>query len=132
MTKEEYESIAKEIVNSAFEVHKELRPGLLESVYECCFADELKSKGMNVATQVQLPIYYKERKLDKNFYIDVLIEDAIAIELKAIEILSPIHEVQLMTYMKLADLKLDFLINFNVPLIKNGIRRKVNKYFLAS
>ncbi len=130
MTKQEYEKTAKKIVNSAFEVHKELGPGLLESVYESCLVEELKQQGLDVLSQVNLPIYYKGKKLSKHYVIDILVEDAIAIELKAVEELIPLHEVQLVTYMKLADIKLGFLFNFNVQYFKDGVRRKVNNYFI--
>jgi GxxExxY protein len=131
-TQEEYEIIGKLILDCAFEVHKELGPGLLESVYEICLLEELRKKGLEVKSQVRLPVVYKGKELGKEFYIDILVEDCIIIELKAVEVLLPVHEVQLLTYMKLANISLGFLINFNVPLLKEGIRRKVNKYFLAS
>jgi GxxExxY protein len=131
-TQEEYEKIAKLILDCAFEVHRELGPGLLESVYEICLLEELRKKGLTVKSQVKLPIYYKGKELDKDFYIDILVEDCIIIELKSVEVLLPVHEVQLVSYMKLANINLGFLINFNVSLLKSGIRRKVNNYFFAS
>ncbi|NOU17695.1 MAG: GxxExxY protein [Bacteroidales bacterium] len=131
-TQEEYEKIGKLILDCAFEVHKELGPGLLESVYEICLLEELRKKGLTVKNQLKLPVYYKGKELDKDFYIDILVEDCIVIELKSVETLLPVHEVQLVTYMKLANINLGFLINFNVSLLKSGIRRKVNNYFLAS
>lgn len=131
-TQKEYEQIAKLILNCAFEVHKELGPGLLESVYEICLIEELSKKGLKVQSQVKLPVHYKGKKLEKDFFIDILVEDIIIIELKSLEIMLPVHEVQLLTYMKLADIKLGFLLNFNVPYLKEGIRRKVNNYFFAS
>lgn len=131
-SQEEFEVIAKLILNCTFEVHKELGPGLLESVYEICLVEELKRKGLSAKSQVKLPVYYKGIALEKDFYIDILVEDCIIIELKAVEIILPVHEVQLVTYLKLANINLGFLINFNVPLLKEGIRRKVNNYFIAS
>jgi len=131
-SKPEYEEIAKSILNSAFEVHKELGPGLLESVYEICLAEELIRNGLSIKSQVKLPVFYKGKELNKDFYIDILVEESIIIELKSVEVLLPVHEVQLLTYMKLADKRLGFLINFNVPYLKDGIKRKVNNYFLAS
>ena len=131
-SKPEYEEIAKSILNSAFEVHKELGPGLLESVYEICLAEELIRNGLSIKCQVKLPVFYKGKELNKDFYIDILVEESIIIELKSVEVLLPVHEVQLLTYMKLADKRLGFLINFNVPYLKDGIKRKVNNYFLAS
>lgn len=129
ISKIEIEKIGKQIVNSAYEVHKELGPGLLESVYEICLVDELENCNLFVERQVKLPVFYKGRQLQKDFYIDILVEKTIIIELKAVEILLPVHEVQVLTYMKLADIKLGYLINFNVPLIKQGIKRKINGYF---
>jgi GxxExxY protein len=129
ISKSDYEEIGKKIVHASYEVHKELGPGLLESVYEICLVEELRNLHLKVERQVRLPVTFKGKFLDKNFVIDLLVEDSVVIELKAVEVLLPVHEVQLLTYMKLADLKLGYLINFNVPLIKQGIKRKVNQYF---
>ena len=90
--------------------------------------DELKNNGLKAQNQVILPILYKGRELNKEFFIDILVEDIIVVELKAVEIILPVHEVQLLTYLKLANKKLGLLINFNVPVLKNGIRRKINGY----
>lgn len=130
-TQEEYEHVGKLLLNSCFEVHKELGAGLLESVYEYCLIDELHSRGLNVKSQVKLPVVYKGRTLEKEFVIDLLIEDAIVVELKSVEELMPVHEVQLVTYMKLADKRPGFLINFNVSQMKDGIRRKVHNYYFS-
>lgn len=124
----DYNKLTQKIIAAAIEVHKELGPGLLESVYEYCLTEELKDRGINVKSQVKLPIIYKGKTLNKNFYIDLLIENKIVIELKAVEVILPVHEVQLVTYLKLADKRLGLLINFNVPLLKEGIRRRVNKF----
>ena len=124
-----YEEIGRKIINSAFIVHSELGPGLLESVYEVCLVEELKARNLSVERQFHLPVVYKGKQLDKDFFIDLLVEKIIAIELKAVEELLPVHEVQLVTYMKLADLRLGYLINFNVTKIKFGIKRKVNEYY---
>ncbi len=129
ISKNETERIGKLIVDAAFEVHKELGPGLLESVYEHCLVQELKSRDLYVESQVKLPVIYKGMQLDKEFVLDLLVEHEIVIELKAVEILMPVHEVQLLTYLKLADKKLGYLINFNVPLLKEGLKRKINGYF---
>jgi GxxExxY protein len=129
ISKTEIEKIGKQIVDAAFEVHSELGPGLLESVYEICLVEELKERGLTVERQVKLPVVYKDKILQKDFIIDILVEKCIIIELKAVEMLLPVHEVQTLTYMKLADMKLGYLINFNVPLIKQGIKRKINGYF---
>ena len=129
ISKTDIEKIGKQIVNAAFEVHSELGPGLLESVYEICLVEELENRGLFVERQVNLPVIYKGKQLQKEFIIDLLVEKTIVIELKAVECLLPVHEVQVLTYMKLADFKLGYLINFNVPLIKEGIKRKINGYF---
>ena len=129
ISKTEIELIGKQIVQAAFEVHSELGPGLIESVYEICLVEELKSRNLTVERQVKLPVVFKGKILDKEFFIDLLVEKEIIVELKAVDVLLPVHEVQLLTYMKLADKKLGYLINFNVPLIKEGIRRKINGYF---
>jgi GxxExxY protein len=125
----DYERIGKSILNCAFEVHKNLGPGLLESVYEVCLLTELKNSNLSIKSQVELPVFYKGEKLNKTFFIDILVEDAIVIELKSVEVLLPVHEIQMLTYMKLGDFKLGFLLNFNESILKNGIRRKVNNYY---
>jgi len=132
ISKIEYERIAKQIVNASFEVHNELGPGLLESVYEVCLVEELRNRGLFVENQVKIPVVFKGKTLGKEFIVDILVENSVIVELKAVEVLMPIHEVQLVTYLKLADKRLGFLINFNVSLIKNGIHRKVNDYFFNS
>jgi GxxExxY protein len=129
ISKTEIERIGGQIVDAAYVVHKELGPGLLESVYEVCLVQELRSRNLFVESQVKLPIFFKGIQLDKEFIIDLLVEEVVIIELKAVEMLLPVHEVQLVTYLKLADLKLGYLINFNVSLIKYGIKRKINGYF---
>jgi len=129
MNKAELDNIGTKIVDAAYSVHKELGPGLLESVYEFCLIEELKSRNLTVNSQMKLPVVYKGKMLNKEFVIDLLVENEIIIELKAVEIVLPVHEVQLLTYMKLADKKLGYLINFNVPIIKEGIKRKINGYF---
>ncbi|MCL2327853.1 MAG: GxxExxY protein [Bacteroidetes bacterium] len=128
-SREEYERIGKIILDCAFEVHKELGAGFLESVYEECLVFELKKKGLNVENQVYLPVYYKGEKLNKFFRMDVLVEGIIALELKSANALYPIDEFQLVSYMKLADIKLGYLINFNEILLKDGIKRKYNNYY---
>ena len=122
---QETERIAKEIVDAAFKVHKELGPGLLESVYEACLTHELRKRGLQVETQLQLPVRYDTVQLDIGFRLDLLVEKEIIVELKAVEVMIPLFEAQLLTYLKLADKRLGFLINFNVPLIKNGIKQLI-------
>ena len=128
-SKEEYERIGKIILDCAFEVHKELGAGLLESVYEECLIIELRNRGLKAENQVYLPIYYKGKKLDKSFRIDILVEEIIALELKSANGLYTIDEFQLVSYMKLANIKLGYLINFNEVLLKDGIKRKYNNYY---
>ena len=122
----EYNEISHKIIKAAMEVHKELGPGLLESVYEYCLLDELQRVGLSAKRQVQLPIYYKGCLLDKEFVIDMLVEDKVILELKSVENILPVHEFQLLTYLKLSGMKLGLLINFNVPQLKEGIRRRIN------
>ena len=122
----EYNNISRQIINAAIEVHKELGAGLLESVYEYCLFEELKNNGLETKHQVKVPVFYKGKKLDKEFFIDILVENKVILELKAVEIILPVHEFQLLTYLKLSGKKLGLLINFNVPFLKDGIRRKIN------
>jgi len=122
----EYNNISYKIITAAMEVHKELGPGLLESVYEQCLMEELKNMELIAKRQVQIPVCYKGKKLEKEFVIDILVENKIVLELKAIEAILPIHEFQLLTYLKLSGMKLGLLINFNVIKLKEGISRKIN------
>ncbi len=121
-----YNSLTEQIIKCCIDVHKELGPGLMESVYEVCLIDALLENGFIVKSQVELPVYFKGKKLNKNFIIDLLIEDEIIIELKSVETILPIHEAQLVNYLKLSNKKLGLLINFNVILLKDGIRRRIN------
>ena len=116
------------IIGAAIEVHKELGPGLLESVYEDCLKVELEAKGLNIKTQVDLPLVYKGKETGKFYRIDMLVDDVFIVELKAVETIKPLHEVQLLTYMKLSDINMGLLINFNVPKLKEGVKRKLNGY----
>jgi len=122
------ESTARQIVDSALQVHKGLGPGLLESVYQYCLVEELKIRKIRVIQEIFLPLHYRGKSLDKDFRIDILVENFIIIEVKSVEILIPVHSAQIISYLKLADKRLGFLINFNVPLIKDGIKRFVNNY----
>ncbi len=121
-----YNALTEKIIKCCIDVHKELGPGLMESIYEICLIEELKDNGFNVQNQVELPVYFKGKKLNKNFIVDLIIEDEIIIELKSIEIILPVHEAQLVSYLKLSNKKLGLLINFNVPLLTQGIKRKIN------
>lgn len=120
-----YNSITSDIIGAAIEVHKELGPGLMESVYEVCLEKLLKEKGLKVERQVSQPIFFKGDILKKEFFIDMLVEDGVIVELKCVDEIKPLHEAQLLTYMKLANIKLGLIINFNVLLLKDGIKRKV-------
>lgn len=129
MTEQEYNSLSSRIIKCSIEVHKNLGPGLLESVYEVCLEKELILEGIKVKWQVLLPVFYKREKLNKDFMIDMIVEDEIIIELKSLEFVLPIHEAQLVTYLKLANKKLGLLNNFNVQKLTDGIKRKVNGFF---
>ena len=128
MNREHLNKLSKIILDSSIEVHRNLGPGLLESVYEVCLCKELNLRNINLQRQVSLPVEYKNEKLDADFRIDVLVENEIIIELKAVEFLLPVHEAQLLTYLKLADKRLGFLINFNVPKLVDGFKRRVNNF----
>jgi GxxExxY protein len=128
MEKDRYEQLAKIIFVSALEVHKQLGPGLLESTYHHALAYELKIQKIPVKSEVKVPLFYKGMSTEKDFFIDLLVDDVIIIELKAVEMLLPLHIAQLISYLKLADKRMGFLINFNVPLIKEGFKRIVNQY----
>jgi len=114
------------IIGAAIEVHKALGPGLLESAYEECLCYEFQQKKMSFERQKPLPIIYKEVELDCGYKLDVVVENIIILELKACEKIEPIHEAQLLTYLKLSGMKVGLLINFNVPVLKDGIKRLVN------
>jgi GxxExxY protein len=128
MDKIELDVISKKILDASIEVHKNLGPGLLESVYEVCLYKELRNRDLYVQRQVQLPVVYKSEQLNLDFRIDLLIADEIIIELKAVDVLLPVHEAQIITYLKLANRRLGFLINFNVPKLIDGFKRKVNNF----
>lgn len=118
--------ISKKIIGAAIEVHKQLGPGLLESSYEMCLAFELRQLGLQVQTQVALPLVYKKVKLDAGYRIDILVENKIIIEIKAVDALADIHTAQLLTYLKLKNLKVGLLINFNSVRVIDGIKRILN------
>src|SRR5690625_1708151 len=118
--------ISNKIIGAAIEVHKQLGPGLLESSYEVCLAYELKQLGLNTQTQVALPVIYKDVRLDAGYRIDLLVENKVIIEVKAVEELADIHMAQLLTYLKLKDLKLGLLINFNSVKVIDGVKRIIN------
>jgi len=118
--------IAKIIVDVAFQIHKRLGPGLLESVYEVILAHELKKRGLRVKRQVPVPIVFDEIKFDEGFRADLIVEEKVIVELKSVEKVSRVHKKQLLTYLRLADKRLGLLINFGAELIRDGISRVVN------
>ncbi len=120
------EAIAKDIVDAAYKVHKEFGPGLLESAYQQCHVYELRKRGRLVLTELKLPIIYDGYQFDDGYRIDELVNNLIIVENKTVESVLPIHMAQLITYLKLKDCRLGFLINWNVKLIKNGITRVAN------
>ena len=123
--KERANLLSNRIIGTAIEVHKALSPGLLESAYEACLYHELNLQGIHIQRQVPLPIKYKGLELEIGYRLDLLIEDLIIVELKAVERIEPIHEAQLMTYLRLTGIWLGLLLNFNVPVLRHGIKRIV-------
>jgi GxxExxY protein len=121
-----YEKLTEAIIGAAIEVHRVLGPGLMESAYEECLCYELSARELAFQRQVALPVCYKKVKLDCGYRIDIVVEDTVVLELKAIEALLPLHEAQLITYLKLSTKPVGLLINFNVPVLKDGIVRRVN------
>lgn len=117
--------VGRQIVDAAVKVHSALGPGLLESAYQACLAQELGLRGLAVRSEVALPIIYEGLKLSAGFRIDLLVDECVVVEVKALDALHPIHTSQVLTYLKLADKRLGFLLNFNVVLMKHGIKRIV-------
>ena len=120
---EETDKVASKVVDAPFAVHTALGPGLLESVYEVCLLHELKKRGLNADRQVMLPVIYDSLRLDAGLRLDLVVEKRGVVELKAVETLLPVHEAQLLTYLKLSGHRLGLLVNFNSALIKYGIQR---------
>ena len=121
----EFDELSNRVIGCTLEVHRELGPGLLESTYEQCLAHELRLNGISYVLQHPLPVEYKGIRLDCGYRVDVLVENKLIIELKSVERIRPIHEAQLLTYMRLAGIKIGLLINFNVTKLKDGIKRFV-------
>ena len=117
------ERIGKLIVEAAFKVHSALGPGLLESIYEECFCHEIHKRKLTFRKQIQVPVIYEGIHFETAFRLDVLVEESVICELKAVEMLIPLHQAQLLSYLRLSQKRLGYLINFHTPLIKNGIRR---------
>jgi GxxExxY protein len=122
----EEDRLSQEIIGAAIEVHRSLGPGLLESAYEECLCYELTFRGIPFERQKPLPVAYKGINLDCGYRLDLVVASLVILELKSVERIEPIHDAQLLTYLRLSALKLGILINFNVPLLKNGIRRLIN------
>jgi len=118
--------IATAVLDAAFKIHRILGPGLLESVYQATLDFELRKRGLRVVQQVGLPVYYEEIKLELGFRVDLIVADKVIIEIKSVEALAPVHRKQLLTYLRLMNLRLGLLLNFNVELMKHGIQRVVN------
>jgi GxxExxY protein len=125
---ERLDHITEAIIGAAIEVHRALGPGLLESAYEACLAFELAQQGLKVEQQKPLPVVYKEVKLDCGYRLDLLVEDSVIVEIKAVDQLAPIHHAQLLSYLRLSGRKVGLLINFNVQVLKDGIQRVVNSF----
>jgi len=119
-------AIAKEIVDAAFRIHTTLGPGLLESVYQTVLAYELGRRGLRTVSQQPIPVVYENVRIDTGFRADLVVEDKVIVEIKSVELLAPVHKKQLLTHLRLADKRLGLLINFQVALIKDGIKRMVN------
>jgi GxxExxY protein len=126
--KEKLNQITESIIGAAIEVHRALGPGLLESAYEACLVFELAQRGLKVEQQKPLPVVYREVKLDCSYRLDLLVEGEVIVEVKAIDRLAPIHQAQLLSYLKLSGCRVGLLINFNVKVLKDGIRRMVNNF----
>ena len=122
----ELNEITGQLIDAAMKVHTALGPGLLESAYEACLAYELRQRGLRVETQVTLPVKYEGVDLDAGYRLDLLIESRVIVELKAVEKMTPLHEAQLLSYLKLSGCKVGLLINFNVERLKDGIKRMAN------
>ncbi|MEQ8848145.1 GxxExxY protein [Botrimarina sp.] len=119
------ESVGTKVLDAAFAVHRELGPGLLESVYETCLCHELRKLGIDFVAQAQLPIFYDGIRIESGLRLDLLVAGSVIVELKAIDQMAPIHEAQLLTYMKLANVRLGFLLNFNSIMLRDGMKRLV-------
>ena len=122
----EWNQLTNEIIGSAIEVHRNLGPGLLESTYEECMAYELQERQLTIKRQIEIPVLYKGTQLEQNYRIDLLVNNQVIIELKSVNKLEPVHDAQLLTHLKLANKRYGLLLNFNVPVMKQGIRRLLN------
>jgi len=127
--RERLNGITEAIIGAAIQVHRVLGPGLLESAYEACMAFELKKRGLRIEQQKPLPLVYDQVKLDCGYRMDLLVEEAVVVEVKSVDTLAPIHEAQVISYLKLSGCKVALLMNFNVLQLKDGIRRFINGSF---
>lgn len=123
-----YDELSELIIKAAIEVHRELGPGLLESIYETCLAHELLEQGVRVAQQMPVPIVYKGTRMPNDLRLDLLVDDRIIVEAKAVEEFHPVHQAQLLTYLKLTNKRVGLLLNFNSPVLVKGIKRMMNGY----
>jgi GxxExxY protein len=121
-------AITEQIIGAAMEVHRAIGPGLLESAYEACLVFELRQRGLHVEEQKPLPITYKHVRLDCGYRLDLVVADSVIVEIKAVEKLNPVHDAQLLSYLKLASCRVGLLLNFHCTMFKNGIRRLVNDF----
>jgi GxxExxY protein len=121
----EINKITESIIGASIEVHKSLGPGLLESAYERCLEHELKLRNIHVERQVPVPVIYKDLQLEYGYRIDLLVENKVIVEIKSVDVLHPVHEAQVLTYLKFAEKKVGLLINFNVKLLKQGLKRYI-------
>ena len=125
MNQDVWPELTKTVIGSAIEVHRELGPGLLEGTYRACLLRQLRLDGMQARAEIPIPIVYKGERTDFGYRADIVVEDRVLLELKAVETLLPVHEAQVLTYLKHSKLRVGLLLNFNVALLKNGIRRFV-------
>ena len=128
MERQEFDEITLAIIQAAIEVHRHLGPGLLENIYQECLTRELSIRGLRLLSDERIPVYYKSQLLDARYQIDLLVEDAVIVELKAIETILPVHCAQVLTYLRLTNKRVGLLINFNVRYLRQGIRRIVNNF----
>ena len=126
--KDKLDLITRRVIGAAIEVHKALGPGLLESAYETCLAFELRERGFKVEQQLPLPVIYKNVKLDCGYRLDLVVEDCVILEIKAIERLAPIHDAQLLSYLRLSGKKVGLIVNFHERVLKDGLKRVVNEF----
>lgn len=122
----ELNEISEKVIGCAIKVHRELGPGLLESAYQTCLIHELKNAGLNVRSEVPMPVVYQDIKLDHGYRMDILVEESIVVELKTVESFTDVHHAQVLTYLRLGHYKLGLLINFHVKMLKHGIKRIIN------